>query len=356
MSVNSVQNVRFATFEVDLRAAELRKSGIKIKLQEKPFQILALMLERPGEFITRDELRKKLWPADTFVDFDHSLGTAIAKLRQALGDSAQNPRFIETVARRGYRFVAPVTIANHLPETQVDEVTNQIPRAPSGLDFRRVMLSVVAGLVGGALLLTIVLAFDIGGAKEWLRSRTARTVQVQRITDFVGVKESPAISPDSKTVAFVAHVNGRKQIWIRLLTGGSPLQLTHDDADHEHPRWTPDSSSLIYFTPNPSKEGPGTIWELSALGGVARKVASAVSGGDVSHDGKRIATFQLRGSDVALVTISRDGTVVREIKRFPQFYGYVMPRWSPDDHWIAYVRGWGDVFDVVIQVIAAEGG
>jgi len=356
MSVTSLQTVHFATFEVDLRAAELRKSGIKIKLQEKPFQILALMLERPGEFITRDELRKKLWPADTFVDFDHSLGTAIAKLRQALGDSAQNPRFIETVARRGYRFVAPVTIANHLPETQFGEVTNQIPRESSGLDFRRLMLSVVAGLVGGALLLTIVLAFDIGGAKEWLHSRTARTVQVQRITDFVGVKESPAISPDGKTVAFVAPVNGRKQILIRLLAGGSPLQLTHDDADHEHPRWTPDSSSLIYFTPNPSKEGPGTIWELSALGGVARKVASAVSGGDVSHDGKRIATFQLRGSDVALVTISRDGTVVREVRRFAEFYGYVMPRWSPDDHWIAYVHGWGDVFDVAIQVIAAEGG
>ena len=246
MSVTSLQTVHFATFEVDLRAAELRKSGIKIKLQEKPFQILALMLERPGEFITRDELRKKLWPADTFVDFDHSLGTAIAKLRQALGDSAQNPRFIETVARRGYRFVAPVTIANHLPETQFGEVTNQIPRESSGLDFRRLMLSVVAGLVGGALLLTIVLAFDIGGAKEWLHSRTARTVQVQRITDFVGVKESPAISSDNKTVAFVARVNGRKQIWIRLLAGGAPLQLTYDDADHEQPRSAKPTSQSVF--------------------------------------------------------------------------------------------------------------
>jgi DNA-binding winged helix-turn-helix (wHTH) protein/tetratricopeptide (TPR) repeat protein len=109
MSESSLsQTLRFATFEVDLRSGELRKNGIKLKLQEKPFHVLALLLERPGELITREELREKLWPADTFVDFDHSLGTAIAKLRQALSDSAQNPRFVETVSSRGYRFVAPV--------------------------------------------------------------------------------------------------------------------------------------------------------------------------------------------------------------------------------------------------------
>lgn len=348
--------VSFGIFELDLRAGELRKQGVKVKLQEQPLKLLQFLLENPGQIVSREELRSHIWPADTYVEFDQGLYSAIAKLRDALGDSSESPRFIETVARRGYRFIGPVTSANPLPESHVGEVADQIPRASSGLDFRRLITPVVAGLVSGALLLTIVFAFDIGGAKEWLRSRAAKTVQVQRITDFVGMKESPAISPDGKTVAFVAPVNGRKQIWIRLLAGGSPLQVTHDDTDHEYPRWTPDSSSLIYFAPNPSKEGPGTIWELSALGGVARKVASAVSGGDVSHDGKRIAAFQLRGSDVALVTISRDGTMLREIKRFPEFYGYVMPRWSPDDRWIGYVRGLGDVFDVAIQVIAAEGG
>ncbi len=100
--------VRFGAFEVDLRAGEVRKRGLKIKLQEKPFQILAMLLERPGEIVTREELRKKLWPADTFVDFDHSLNTGINKIREALRDSADNPRFVETLARRGYRFVAPV--------------------------------------------------------------------------------------------------------------------------------------------------------------------------------------------------------------------------------------------------------
>ena len=99
---------RFGIYEVDVRSGELRKNGAKLKLQEQPFQVLAMLLERPGEVMTREELRQRLWPADTFVDFDHSLNTAINKLRDALGDSAANPRFIETLAKRGYRFIAPV--------------------------------------------------------------------------------------------------------------------------------------------------------------------------------------------------------------------------------------------------------
>ncbi len=102
------QPVRFGLFEVDLRAGELRKQGVKIKLQEQPLQILAMLLENPGQVVTREELRSRLWPADTFVDFDHGLNKAINKLREALGDSAENPRFIETLARRGYRFLAPL--------------------------------------------------------------------------------------------------------------------------------------------------------------------------------------------------------------------------------------------------------
>src|SRR5436305_3069620 len=103
---------RFGVFELDLRAGELRRHGHKIKLQEQPFQVLSQLLEKPGEVITREELRNRLWPADTFVDFDHSLNAAIRRLRDALGDSADNPRFVETVARRGYRFLAPVSSGN----------------------------------------------------------------------------------------------------------------------------------------------------------------------------------------------------------------------------------------------------
>jgi DNA-binding winged helix-turn-helix (wHTH) protein len=102
------KKLRFGVFEADLETGELRKSGIRIKLQEKPFRILALLLDRRGETVTREELRENLWHADTFVDYDRSLGTAMGKLRQALGDSAENPRFIETITGRGYRFLVPV--------------------------------------------------------------------------------------------------------------------------------------------------------------------------------------------------------------------------------------------------------
>jgi len=99
---------RFGAYEADPGSGDLRKSGLRLRVQEQPFQVLLVLLERPGEVVTREELRQKLWPADTFVDFDHSLNTVINKLREALSDSAANPRFIETLARRGYRFVAPV--------------------------------------------------------------------------------------------------------------------------------------------------------------------------------------------------------------------------------------------------------
>jgi DNA-binding winged helix-turn-helix (wHTH) protein len=99
--------VRFGVFEVDLRSGELRKAGVKLKISGQPFQVLAILLENPGEIVTREGLLKRLWP-DTFVDGDHNLNTAINKIREVLGDSAENPRFIETLPRRGYRFIAPV--------------------------------------------------------------------------------------------------------------------------------------------------------------------------------------------------------------------------------------------------------
>lgn len=105
---NNSKVTRFGVFEVDHSAGELRKSGVRLRLQGQPFQVLALLLERAGSVVTREELQQKLWPSDTFVDFDHSLNTAINKVREALGDSASSPRYVETLARRGYRFIAPV--------------------------------------------------------------------------------------------------------------------------------------------------------------------------------------------------------------------------------------------------------
>ncbi len=102
------QLIRFGLFEVDLTSGEVRRQGLKIKLHGQPFQVLALLLERPGEVVTREELQHRIWPADTFVDFDHGLNKAINKIREALGDTAESPRFVETFPRRGYRFIAPV--------------------------------------------------------------------------------------------------------------------------------------------------------------------------------------------------------------------------------------------------------
>src|SRR6516164_4019993 len=102
--------VRFGVFHVDLRSGELYKAGLKVKLQQQPLQVLAILLERPNDVVTREELRAKLWPTDTFVDFEHSLNTAVRKLRDALGDGADNPIFIETIPRKGYRFIAPFEV------------------------------------------------------------------------------------------------------------------------------------------------------------------------------------------------------------------------------------------------------
>src|SRR5262247_3657802 len=102
--VGTSQVIRFATYEVDLQAQELRKAGLRLRLTGQPFQVLAILLEQPGAVVTREELQKRLWP-DTFVDVDHNLNTAINKIREALGDSSENPRFVETLPRRGYRFI-----------------------------------------------------------------------------------------------------------------------------------------------------------------------------------------------------------------------------------------------------------
>src|SRR5215472_8832975 len=122
--VRPTQTIRFGDFEADLQAGQLRKHGFRIKLQEQPFQILAMMLERSGGVVTREELRQRLWPADTFVDFDHGLNNAINRLREALNDSADAPRFIETLPRRGYRFIAEVSSVAPLPIEEAPEVTS----------------------------------------------------------------------------------------------------------------------------------------------------------------------------------------------------------------------------------------
>ena len=138
MAVNTSKGlVRFEAFELDLRAGELRKDGAKpIRLPEQPFRILTMLLEHPGEVVTREEIRKKLWPNDTIVEFEHSISAAMNLLRQALGDSADNPRYIETLARRGYRFICPVDVGAGLAPPSPHDAPALPTRAPQGVPLQ----------------------------------------------------------------------------------------------------------------------------------------------------------------------------------------------------------------------------
>ena len=192
--------VRFGAYEVDRRTGELRKQGVKIKLQEKPFQLLLLLLDHQGDIVTREQVREALWPADTFVDFDHSLGTAVAKLRAALGDSAKSPRFVETVGGRGHRFIAPilpdpeeVRPADDGPVVQIP-AQDEIIAPPTRRDVRvpRFRSSVVVGFLAGAVVLAVVLGFDIGGARASLRRYTNRPVRALAVLPLRNLSGDPS--------------------------------------------------------------------------------------------------------------------------------------------------------------------
>lgn len=163
LPVASTRIVRFGVFEVDLKACELRKHGFRIKLAEQPFQVLAFLLERPGEIVTREELRDRLWPGDTFVDFDHGLNNAVMRVREVLLDSSEHPRYVETVPRRGYRFVAPV------------EETSVPPPVPATIELEGGSTSPASSASNPALAHTIS---EHPGVPRWLTSRLAAAIAV----------------------------------------------------------------------------------------------------------------------------------------------------------------------------------
>jgi Tol biopolymer transport system component len=198
--------------------------------------------------------------------------------------------------------------------------------------------------VAAALGLTAAAAFLIGRGTAAPPAR-ADVAGVHRLTDLPGLEEFPAIAPDSKAVAFVARAGGFRQIFVRLMAGGPPLQVTRDAADHDVPRWTPDSSSLVYFSPAVPGDTQGTLWEIPALGGAPRRLMASVGGGDVGRDGG-LAAFRLADGAIELITASRDGAEVRVVARFSEPAYYKYPHWSPDGNWIAYQRGDGVRWDV----------
>jgi eukaryotic-like serine/threonine-protein kinase len=187
------------------------------------------------------------------------------------------------------------------------------------------------------------------------RAAPSREVQFKRLADFDAVKETPAISPDGTTVAFVALVGKRRQIFLQRLAGGTPLQITHDDVDHEYPRWAPDSDTLIYYTPSPVFGESGMLYEMPTLGGSARPIVAAEGGADISHAGDRLAFFMDNGGQRTLVTASREGLDIRHITD-TEPWQMAAPRWSPDDRSLAFHVTVVTRFDERLCIVAANGG
>jgi len=253
--------VRFGAFEVDLRAGELRKNGIKLKFGGQPFQVLAILLEHPGDVVTREALQNRLWP-DTYVDVDHNLNTAVNKIREVLGDSAENPRFVETLPRRGYRFIAPITL-NGMPAAVAQSAEQgSISELESGARARPLRVLAVFGAV---LML---------GAGLWIKGRETPAVPPQRtltrITFDEGLQNEPTWSPDGRYIAYSSDRGGKFDIWVQQVTGGNPIQVTKGAGNNWQPDWSPDGKYIAYRS-----EGRGGLCMIPALGGegLERKIA-----------------------------------------------------------------------------------
>jgi DNA-binding winged helix-turn-helix (wHTH) protein len=156
--VSNSQVVRFGIYELDLHPAELRKNGMRVKLTGQPFQILGILVEHPGELVTREQLQRRLWPSDTFVDFDRGLNAAINRVREALGDSAENPRFVQTIPRKGYRFVAPANGVNGLSPGAREADRAEPRRKAHACPEHPVAIEVLRYVVSAVLILVLITA------------------------------------------------------------------------------------------------------------------------------------------------------------------------------------------------------
>lgn len=269
--------MRFGVFEVDLRTGELRKQGLKIKLRDQPFQILLLLLAHPGEVVSRDELQKQLWPADTFVDFDRGLNKAVNHLRDALGDSAESPRFIETLPKRGYRFIAPVD-AGHPNGDPLEPIPDIQPalagqpergahaqppgargathglklKLPAGLPWMIAGLSSVLAVISAALLWRATLPpdrpmmrFSVDLGPEAIRGRSA-----------TGEFFNPVISPDGTRLVFPAKAaDGSEQLAMRRLEQSTVTMLAGTEGAVD-PFFSPDGQWIGFFAGKKLKKVP----------------------------------------------------------------------------------------------------
>ncbi len=329
--------INFGIFEADLRAGELRRHGAKIRLQEQPFQVLAMLLERPGEIVTREELHSRLWPADTFVDFDHGLNAAVKRLRDALGDSAENPRFIETLARRGYRLLAPVNGAAR-------ETTPAVPQErPSWRKVLAVAFLLVAGVMAG---------WHAGHRSSAAVRFTERRLTANPENDPVF---SAAISPDGKYLAFI----GKTGIFLRMVGTGETHPVIIPGGGNTHlVSWFPDGSHVLATRSSSATERP-SLWSVSVFGGTPRKLMDSAERGAVSPDGSRIVFVRADYGHEEIWQMQSDGQQAHRILGQPG-ENCESVVWSPDGHRIAFVRaayrkGWEEA-DVSLGIYDLVGG
>jgi len=371
--------LRFSNFEVNLRAGELRKHGVRIKLQDQPFQILALLLEKPGEIVTREELRDRLWPADTFVDFDHSLNSAVKKLRQALNDDPDVPRFIETLPRRGYRFIAPVSNGDGgLSEASGPSAPVPVRAAEQPIAGASTTTPVptvnraspphwkiwAAGAFGFILALCLAFLFRPRG----IETANAAAVRLVPLTSYSGSICSGSFSPDGNQVAFAWQGDDRDvtrdvstiDIFVKQIGVDKPLQLTQNFGFNFYPAWSPDGRYIAFVHWEP--KGPPSIYLIPALGGPPRKLlefktptkCNPVLGW--SQDGRYlVSSYASPNQPCQVKRISVDDLHADALTSPPvPSTGDWDPQYSPDGQSLAFVRNSKDVED--IYVMPAAGG
>jgi len=293
-------------------------------LQDQPFQVLALLLNRPGEVVSREELQQTLWPSDTFVEFDQSLNKAIQKIRQALGDSPDHPRFIETLPRKGYRFIAPVE--QLAPEAGSFESPTPDSADPDmGSRNRRLLWMLATG---------IVVVAGAGVARWWLpRPSGTSGLALTQLTTDAGLTYQPALSPDGKLVAYASDRagEGNLDIWVQQVPRGAPIRVTHDGSDDHEPSFSPDGRSILFR----SDRAGGGIYVVPALGGEPRKIVEEGRQPRFSRDGNWIAYWvgpQHHGGAL-YVTPSAGGPARQLVKEDAR-----SPVWAPDGKHLLYRR------------------